>query len=149
MFQCIYKITILWIKAVSICCVVGQHLPPAPNGGCRTVPGMPSIISPERSHSILKQMRCTVKSLRMTSAVQTPQLLRSQFPFLMECWSSQQSSQWRWAEHGPCSDRGRHCSKENAETCDYALTAVLPACWTAGIFLFFCFSYLRITAMSL
>lgn len=55
-------------------------------------------------------------------------------PFLMECGSLHRSSQWRRAEHSPCSDRGRHCSKGNTETCDYALTAVLPACWTAGNF---------------
>lgn len=48
---------------------------------------------PERSHNdIVKQMRCIVKSLRITSVVQTPQLLHSRFPFLMECWSFHQAA---------------------------------------------------------
>lgn len=117
----------------SICCVDGQNLLlHLLLDGPRNM----ELCLPERSHNdILKQMGCIIKSLRMTSAVQTPQLLHSQFPFVTECRSFYLSSQWRRVEHSPCSDRGRHCSKGNTETCDYALTAVLPACWTAGIFL--------------
>lgn len=134
MFQCIYKITVLWIKV--LCGSIWMDkISSCTCWWLLDGPRSAELRLPQRSHSgTLKQMRCIIKSLGMTSAVQTPQLLHSQPPFLLEYWSFHGSSQWRRAEHGACSDRGRHCSKGNPETCDYALTAVLPACWTAGNF---------------